>query len=303
MTDAQSITLSFYGLLRNEVTYGNPYLSDDEQLKLQGHHKVIMNADQYPPKLARLIYVSRRSYAIESILSDRAPVIFDVGCGYGSESFMFASLGARVLSVDRSSRQIEIALKRKRYFEEKFGKTLDITFRTGDLNDYVPEEDDISLSWVASVLAAIPDQDSLLRRVCSATKIGGRIMVTDMNLLNPLFLWKEWKRRRRALKTCFDFAQHARFSDMLRRKNRVGALYYGKDSGGRFDDVQFFHPKTLMRLLTSTGFRIDRISFSGFVPPLTMGNVFCATENFLRKIPVIKTLGYFYTVTGIKQSN
>ena len=26
---------------------------------------------------------------------------------------------------------------------------------------------------------------------------------------------------------------------MLRRKNRVGACYYGKDNGGRFDDVQF----------------------------------------------------------------
>ena len=261
----------------------------------------MMNPGRYSPELAAAIYVSRRSYAVESILSDRVPVIFDVGCGYGSESFMFASLGARVLSVDRSFRQIDIALKRKRYFEEKFGKALDITFRTGDLNDYVPEEDDISLSWVASVLAAIPDQDSLLRRVCNATKMGGRIMVTDMNLMNPLFLWKEWKRRRRALKTCPDFAQHGRFSDMLRRKNRVGARYYGKDNSGRFDDVQFFHPKTLAHLLTSTGFRIEHISFSGFVPPLTMGNVFCATENFLRKIPGIKSLGYFYTVTGIKQ--
>ena len=291
MSRPNVVTHTFYTLLRNEVINGNLYLSEDEQLMLQQHYPVMMNHTRYMPESVVNIYVCRRSHAVKAILESENPIVFDAGCGYGSESFLFASLGAKVLSVDHSEKQITIAKKRKRYFEKIFDKNLEIEFVAADLNEYIPELKNLSMTWLASVLAAIKNQQILLKRIIEATRKNGKIMITDMNLLNPLFLWNERHRRRRAFNESSKFAAHANFREMVWRKNRVGARYFPRDNRGVFDDVQFFTPRTLANLLSDTGFKLLPASFYGFVPPLFYHNAVTFVERTISKMPVIQLLG------------
>jgi len=291
----------FYAALRKEIIYGNPYLNNKEQERLQSHYEVIMNPKKYPPDFAATIYSNRRAPAVRAILKTQDPVVFDAGCGYGSESFLFAALGAKVLAVDISTEHISIALKRKLYFEKEiFGKELNITFEVANLNRFVFRERDISLTWLASVLAALSNQGDFLRRVYAATKEGGCVMVTDMNLLNPLFLFKEWRRRQQAKLASPEFSRHADFWSMVRRKGRSGARFFPFKDQGIFDDVQFFTQKTLVALLGEVGFKTSLISYNGFLSPWFYRNFSPSLEITLTKIPFLKVFGYFYFVRSIK---
>jgi SAM-dependent methyltransferase len=296
----EKIAAAFYAFLREEVTHGNPYLNRDGQRLLQGHYPFMMDPQRYPPDLIATLYVSRRAYPVQSILGLTNPWVFDAGCGYGSDSFLFAALGAKVIAVDVSADQVEIAKKRKRYYEESFGRSLDITFRTADLNDYTVEKEDVSLTWLASVLAVIRDQERFLSQVYEASRIGGRVIVVDFNLLNPVFLWSEWRRRRRALVESPEFARQARFWRMVRRRQRLGARFFPCPGGGSFDDVQFFTPKSLAYLIKKVGFRLLKPGFSGFAPPVLFGRTSHHVERLCSRLPGLNHLGRAYVVSGVK---
>ncbi len=300
-TRAYDATCAFYRLLRREVTEGNPMLSDQQQRHLQSHYPVMMAPDRFPENLVTTIYASRRASIVDAILREPNSWVLDAGCGYGSESFLFAASGARVLAVDRSAKQIDIAKRRQPFYEDAFGKTFDIEFRAADLNVYSPEANDLSLTWLASVLAVVPDQDGLLRRVHHATRPGGEIMITDMNLLNPLFLMREWQRRRRLMEQSPEFKTQANFLDMVLRHKRQGARYFKTLHGSDADDAQFFRPGTLAKLLRSTGFSPEPAGFSGFVPPIPIRS-HAQLERFLPRVPLIRKFGYFYLVRAKKMT-
>ena len=295
-----SATYSFHKLLQYEICEGNPFLSTEDQSKLRRHYPLLVAPDRYPPRLVERIYVNRRATAVQIILEDENPVVFDAGCGYGSESFLFASMGARVLAVDISEKQIQIAKKRQRYFEEVLGRPLDVAFAVADLDEYDPEMRNCSVTWLASVLAAVKDQEKLLQRVFEKTREGGEVIITDMNLLNPLFLWNEWRRRREAIQRSVEFRQHADFLAMVKRRDRKGARYFFSKSGEFFDDVQFFAADTLSNLLRSVGFHPQSPAFSGFIPPALFRMGLGCLEDIFGGIPLLRELGYFYLVLGIK---
>jgi len=188
--DVEQIRRSFYETLCREVVRGNPYLDQNEKKALQSHYYVIVNPAQCPRELAATIYVSRREHTVQTILAVPRLIVFDAGSGYGSESFLFAKLGATVLSVDRSVEQIAIARKRLRNYEDPFEQKLDIHFVTVDLNEYVPEMAELSLTWLDSLLATILDQEAFPERIYQATCPAGHVIITDMNLSNTLFLVK-----------------------------------------------------------------------------------------------------------------
>jgi SAM-dependent methyltransferase len=296
----EAITQTFFAFLRTELVNGNSYLDKEEQARLRSHYPFMMDPNRYPPEFVSTIYTSRRVYPVQAILDSRNPLVFDAGYGYGSDSFLFAALGAKVLAVDVSTEQIEIAQKRKRYYEETLDRSLDVTFGVADLNEYTPEGADISLTWLASVLAVIENQDAFLNRVYQATRAGGKIMIVDFNLLNPLFLCTEWRRRRRALARSPEFARHADFWTMVRRKKRRGASFFPQIGGGLFDDVQFFTPGTLGRLLEQVGFRLLPSGFSGFAPPVLFKGLSAHVEKAFSRVPIVKSLGRAYLVTGVK---
>ena len=284
---------------------GNRDLASSEQELLRAHYPVMMTPERYPLSLVVDIYTRRRAPAVAFVLDwiqkrGTAPTIFDAGTGFGSESFLLAAMGARVLAVDLSAEQVAIAEKRQRYWEKHFGRDLEIRFEAADLNSYTPSESDLALTWIASVLAAVPDQDAFLARVSDTTQPGGEVMITDMNLLNPLFLWKEWRRRRGGARQSRDFAETKDFRGMFLRRGRRGARYFDTTDGEAFDDAQFFWWRTLGALFRSTGFEPHTLEYSGFVPPLAGAPDLSFLEGVLCRIPIVRSGAYFYRMSAVK---
>jgi SAM-dependent methyltransferase len=300
LTEPESITRTFFTLVRTEVTDGNSYLSKEEQVRLQTHYPFMMDSNRYPPELLSTIYVCRRLHPVQTLLSSAEQLVLDAGCGYGADSLLFAATGAKVMAVDLSADNIEIAQKRKRYYEQALDRPLDVTFLTADLNDYTPDSNEISVTWLSSVLAIVKNQDTFLARIYKATRAGGRIMIVDYNLWNPHFLWTEWRRRRRAFERSPEFSRNANYWAMVTRKRRDGAFFYPQSGGGVFDDVQFFTPGTLGRLLEQVGFRPLPSYFSGFAVPFLFKGLSMQAEKVFSQAPIIKRLGRAYVVTGVK---
>jgi hypothetical protein len=150
------------------------------------------------------------------------------------------------------------------------------------------------------VLAAVREQNRLLERIYSVTCRKGEIMISDMNLLNPLFLSCEWRRRRQAKRRNPEFARTANFLTMVMRRGRKGAQYFGNKKEEFFDDAQFFSSFTLRNLLASVGFKPYLTAFSGFVPPELFRFGLGPMEHMFSRLPVIRALGYFYVVGGIR---
>lgn len=294
-----AVTRTFYKQLRSEILQGSPALTPAERSLLRSHYPVMMSPEQNPPELAAAIYVERRKIPVAAILETMLPVVFDAGCGYGSESFLFASLGAQVIAVDNDGEKIRIARLRQKFFEQQFQRALDICFVVADLNEYVPTVQDLSLTWLASVLAAIPQQDAFLKRVHDATRAGGQIMVSDMNLWNPLFLVSEYRRRRRAARTNRAFAARQNFRAMFARRGRTGARYFSENDS-TFDDVQFFQPRSLRRLYESVGWQTTAFYFSGYIPPALARLGLTSFEVRLAHLPLLARFGYFYLGVGVK---
>jgi SAM-dependent methyltransferase len=298
--NTEKIAHAFYTHLRAELANGNPYLDKEEQARLRSHYPFMMDSNRYPPELVSTIYAYRRAYPVQAILDSKNPLVFDAGSGYGSDSFLFAALGGEVVAVDVSAEQVEIAEKRKPYYEEVFRRSLDVTFRVADLDEYTPERKNLSLTWLSSVLAIVRNQDAFLDRIYKATRAGGKVMVVDFNLLNPFFLWNEWRRRRQALRESREFAREGDFWAMVQRRGRKGARFYARDGEGVFDDVQFFTPATLARLLRSVGFQPLTPGFSGFTPPFLFRGVSNHLERVFSRVPGLNNLGRAYVVSGEK---
>ncbi len=237
---------------------------------------------------------------VKVIMETPSPLVLDAGCGFGSDTILFAALGARVLSINLSDEEIAIAQKRAHYYEEILSQRLEITWVQADLNNYLPAGKDFSLTWLASVLAIIRDQEAFLRRVFGATKRKGKIMIVDYNLLHPPFLWNEWLRRRRAMQKSQEFAYQANFWTMVRRRGRKGARFFPLNGDGLFDDAQFFTPGTLKSLLRQVGFQALPPRFTGCAPPF-FHEASVPLEHLFSRIPGWNALGRAYLITGIKR--
>ncbi len=82
----------------------------------------------------------RHHYTYPLLLATRAifdrhqrPCILDLGCGTGTQSLLFALLGARVVGVDMDATALGILAKRKALYESQIGRTLDISTHCGNV--------------------------------------------------------------------------------------------------------------------------------------------------------------------------
>ena len=289
----------FHGALRKEVLEGNPFLSLEEQSLLRNHHPLLTNPGRYLPELVESVYLNRRATPAKLIHERPGSVVLDAGCGCGTDSILFAALGARVVAVNLSAEELGVAERRVRYYEKTWGRRLEVRLVRGDLNHYAPDEE-LSLAWFASILAVIEDQEALLERIFRSTRPRGEIMVVDYNLWHPPFLWREWRRRRSVRGRSPEFSRQASYWGMMRRARRRGARFFPLTEGGLFDDAQFFTPGSLRSLLRKVGFRVLPPRFSGCTP-LSSAPVSTSLENILSRLPGWKALGRAYLMAGFKE--
>jgi len=97
-------------------------------------------------------------YIADSISYFRLPErprqrILDVGCGLGMQSLIFASFGATVVGVDVREDSVLLCRKRKAYYENELGVSLDVEFRHANFQECHPDDFGTSFDSLFSMSA------------------------------------------------------------------------------------------------------------------------------------------------------
>lgn len=66
-------------------------------------------------------------------MTEKHPVILDLGCGTGTQSLAFALLGAKVIALDMDDLALDILQRRKDFYERKTGRPLDIQIENANV--------------------------------------------------------------------------------------------------------------------------------------------------------------------------
>lgn len=128
----------------------------------------------------RFAEITEGAYAVwlEEMLPVGGRSAVDLGCGSGQFTGMLAERYERVLAVDISAGQLEIARRRH--------KNPNVTYSQKDIQEVMPERDgrfDLVLSVTA--LHHLPDPYSTLQHVRDLVAPGGRVVVIDVVAHTP----------------------------------------------------------------------------------------------------------------------
>jgi SAM-dependent methyltransferase len=76
-------------------------------------------------------HFSKTFWAASSFLMEgnTRPTIVDLGCGCGTQSLFLALKGAKIIALDMDSVALSLIEKRKRFYEEKLQRALDVSIR------------------------------------------------------------------------------------------------------------------------------------------------------------------------------
>lgn len=129
-------------------------------------------------------YALALARAVNYIFEDkREPVILDLGCGFGTQSLLFAALGARVVSLDLDERSLAIFRVRRERYESMIGGALNIEIRCGNAvsMDYSKMGPFDAIFSMFAFNMMQPSQ-VLMDRLAAGLGETGRIVILDGNV-------------------------------------------------------------------------------------------------------------------------
>lgn len=140
-----------------------------------------------------------RSIAALGLPSEQRPYrILDVGCGLGQSSLIFSLLGAQVIGLDLGSEAIELARKRKAYYEERLQRRLDLEFVQGNfawdsVSGKIPSGSlDGAFSYSAFIY--IVPTERTVSEIARMLRPRGRLAIWDGNVASTPLLRKIFAR-------------------------------------------------------------------------------------------------------------
>lgn len=137
-----------------------------------------------PKELSQAV-TDMNAYLAEEAGMRQGATIVSVGCGRGGADRFFArELGATVIGIDISERQIEEATKRA--VAENLGKQ--ITYHVGSMTELPVADGAAGVVWVQEALFHCHDKDAAVREFLRVLKPGGIVVVEDTVLLDPAAL-------------------------------------------------------------------------------------------------------------------
>jgi 2-polyprenyl-3-methyl-5-hydroxy-6-metoxy-1,4-benzoquinol methylase len=180
----------------------------------------------------RYLNPTTREYSIHNLVSSLSlairylnlgdgnqPSLVDLGCGLGMQSFIFASLGARVLALDLDPTCIALCRKRKPYFETRLGQELKVNFGAVDFRSLDPNSLGSKYDGLFSMSAfahIVPLRDTVTK-IAALLNESGRVFIWDQN---PKYLFLDIvSRRRRRLpypyEVSSEFSKHGFRTELL----------------------------------------------------------------------------------------
>lgn len=109
-------------------------LSENERSSFEGYYRSAGLLKDWRRPFFRHHYALPLLLAVRELFSAAGrPRILDLGCGTGTQSLLFALLGAEVVAVDMDESALEVFRKRKALYEKRSGRSLDINIRSGNV--------------------------------------------------------------------------------------------------------------------------------------------------------------------------
>ena len=133
----------------------------------QNHFNLFFHKLKFPPELFR------------------GKKIIDFGCGTGEVDMVLANWGAHVEGFDFN----EISITRANELKELLGFSQQTAFSIGDIDAYSYKSGSYDLSVSFGVIAHVPDQENMFRRMADACKKDGFVMlgyIEDSGLIQRL---------------------------------------------------------------------------------------------------------------------
>jgi 2-polyprenyl-3-methyl-5-hydroxy-6-metoxy-1,4-benzoquinol methylase len=203
--------------------------------------------------------------------------VLDAGCGVGTESLLFAGLGAEVTAVDLHPPRIAAARLRA---EAAGAAGSRIELICSDISRVVrPGEYDIV--WSMESVSHIDPLEGFVRLMRENLRPGGLLIVSDANGLNP---WLQIAAlRARGLRVY----EH-------RRDEATGESV-------RYANERLVPVTSLRRLMRRCGLTVESTHLSGFFPPplfarSPLGSIRC--EEVIRAVPALPLFAGIYTVAA-----
>jgi SAM-dependent methyltransferase len=164
------------------------YLDASQQAYLSAYYNEAGLLHKWRRSFFRRHYAEPFGQALTFLLdSKHQPLILDLGCGTGTQSLAFALCGASVVALDLDTNALSVLERRKQFYEEKTGKTLNITTCAADVFDFdlsqIPPIDGLYSLFAFNLMQPTA---ALLGRLAPRFASQARIAVQDGNRLSWL---------------------------------------------------------------------------------------------------------------------
>jgi len=247
--DPQEIINNFYCALEREYDGKNPFLDSEEYRIFRKYYGSLRNkARRY---LYKNLYQSRLRYITNLLLSLKGPHILDAGCGLGSESLLFSSLGANVVGVDLNEERLKVAEKRKLFYKDLIkGK---VKFILGNVFEVIKKQK-FDIVWMNEAISHIHPAEEFLKLAHKQLNPEGRVIISEGNGGNPYILLK------RFIETGhWSWTSH--FVQGLETSSKVG-----------YAVERLFSCKQIKNILMEAGYFIGHLEFTYFIPIFPIRN-------------------------------
>jgi len=181
MKDSSGIFNDFFSILEREYDSGNPFLDSDGYRLFKRYYRRSFN-NKLRRALYKKSYYSRLHYMINLLFNSRNPIILDAGCGLGSESIFFSSLGAKVVGVDIKENMVKVAEKRKLFYRDLIRRKVE--FVLGNVFEVIKKQK-FDIIWMNEAISHIHPAEGFLKLAHRQLNPGGRVIISEGNADNP----------------------------------------------------------------------------------------------------------------------
>lgn len=284
------MVLTFCDLLREELDDRETHGLETQAVR--HYYRKLFQPDHSLDPIGNYGYASRLTPALSALREMKLPLrLLDAGCGYGSESLLFALAGASVTGVELVSDRVELARSRRNFYQDRLSSEISVEFVNADVKRFLQEAGQFDIIWIMEAVSHIHPLEDFLLLAKQHLSPGGLLITSDPNALNPLAMY-------RAL----------RIRGTLRYPLRVKGQDHATGQPVYEAVERIFSVSGYTCLLATAGFTVRQVSMSGFlgasfIPSSLHASkpvlrVLTSFQDVLRSIPILKLMGTVYTVVA-----